>query len=109
MRNSFTLCPAWPSASQDDSAAWPTAAAACVVAFFVFPSGVIPQDVRTRLGLTSGTELEIDVEGDVIRLAPVRTSGRTLLEVDGLLVVAPVTGITTTDRDVQRWRDADQR
>ncbi|MFT3854632.1 MAG: AbrB/MazE/SpoVT family DNA-binding domain-containing protein [Ilumatobacteraceae bacterium] len=70
---------------------------------------VIPQELRQRLSLTPNTELEIDLEGDVIRLMPRRRPPRGVVEVDGVLVLEPVEGIAVTDLDVQRWRDADQR
>lgn len=69
---------------------------------------VIPRDLRTRLGLVANTELEIDLEGDAIRLMPVRRAHRVAVERDGVLVLER-SGETTTDLDVQRWRDADQR
>jgi AbrB family looped-hinge helix DNA binding protein len=70
---------------------------------------VIPQELRQRLSLSPNTELEIDLEGDVIRLMPLRRPTRGVVEIDGLLVLEPVEGVAVTDLDVQRWRDADQR
>lgn len=70
---------------------------------------VIPKEVRDRLELTAGTELEIGVEGDTIRIERVHTQGRQLEWVDGRPVLRPVPGHTLTDADVQRLRDADQR
>ena len=70
---------------------------------------VIPRDVRDRLNLMSDTELELTLEGDSIRLTPTRPRSRLITEVDGWPVLERAEGITTTDADVQRWRDADQR
>ena len=70
---------------------------------------VIPQEVRNRLALGANSELEIDVEGDVIRLTPIRPRTRSVVKVGSLLVLAPTPGTAVTDADVQRWRDADQR
>jgi AbrB family looped-hinge helix DNA binding protein len=70
---------------------------------------VIPKDVRDRLALEADAELEIETEGDVIRLTPVRRAGRRVVEVDGWPVIERGDGASITDADVQRWRDADQR
>lgn len=70
---------------------------------------VIPKDVRDRLALDGNSELDIDVDGDTIILTPVRARNRRVVEVDGWPVIERVDGHTTTDADVQRWRDADQR
>lgn len=70
---------------------------------------VIPKEVRERLSLDAGTELEITVEGSELRLAPVRRAGRRVVEVDGWPVLERARGLTVTDADVQRWRDDGQR
>jgi AbrB family looped-hinge helix DNA binding protein len=70
---------------------------------------VIPKDVRERLSLDADATLDLDVEGDVIRLVPVRTLGRQVVEVDGWPVIVRGDAPIITDIDVQRWRDADQR
>ncbi len=70
---------------------------------------VIPKDVRERLMLAADAELEVDVEGDSIRLTPRVGPRRRVGEVDGLPVLEPIEGMIVTDVDVQRWRDADQR
>jgi AbrB family looped-hinge helix DNA binding protein len=70
---------------------------------------VIPKDIRDRLALGSDAELEVDLEGDSIRLTPVRQRGRQMVVRDGLAVLEPIEGFVITDADVQRWRDADQR
>ena len=70
---------------------------------------VIPKDVRDRLALESGTELEISVHDDIIELSPVRPRGRRIVRVDGWPVIEPVDGLSVTDADVQAWRDDSQR
>lgn len=70
---------------------------------------VIPKEVRDQLGLTADASLELDIEGDAIRLTPHRRASRQVVEVDGLPVLVPVEGSTPTDADVQQRRDADQR
>jgi hypothetical protein len=50
-----------------------------------------------------------DLEGDSIRLTPVRQRGRQMVVRDGLAVLEPIEGFVITDADIQRWRDADQR
>lgn len=70
---------------------------------------VIPKELRDRLSIGSDSEFEIGVEGQTIVLTPVRTAGRRVVEVDGWPVLEAVDGLSTTDNDVQRWRDGDQR
>lgn len=70
---------------------------------------VIPKDLRDRLSIEPDTELEVEVDGDGIRLVPVRQPRRAVRVVDGLPLIEPVEGFVTTDADVQRWRDAEQR
>ncbi|MDO5495779.1 MAG: AbrB/MazE/SpoVT family DNA-binding domain-containing protein [bacterium] len=70
---------------------------------------VIPKDVRDRLSLDQNSELEVTVEGDTVLLSPVRSAGRRIVEVDGWPVIESVRGISTSDADVQRWRDDVQR
>lgn len=69
---------------------------------------VIPKDIRDRLELAADARVEIEVDGDAIRLVPVRPPGRRVVEVDGWPVIE-AGARTITDADVQRWRDADQR
>lgn len=64
---------------------------------------VIPKEVRDRLSLTPDAQLELDTEGDSIRLTPVRERSRSIVEIDGWPVIAPAEGHTVTDADVQRW------
>lgn len=70
---------------------------------------VIPKDVRDRLDLAPGVELEIFVEGDSLRFSPRRNPGRRIVEVDGWPVIEAVRGQSVTDADVQKWRDDGQR
>ena len=70
---------------------------------------VIPKELRDRLSIDADTELEIDTDGDGLRLTPVRQPRRAVRIVDGLPLIAPAAGLVTTDADVQRWRDAEQR
>lgn len=70
---------------------------------------VIPKELRDRLSIESDTELEIEADGDGLRLTPVRQPRRAVRIVDGLPLIEPAAGFVTTDLDVQRWRDAEQR
>jgi AbrB family looped-hinge helix DNA binding protein len=70
---------------------------------------VIPKDIRDRLSLGADAQIEIEIEGDAIRLVPVRSIGRKVVEVDGWPVIERGDTPAITDADVQRWRDADQR
>ncbi len=70
---------------------------------------VIPKELRDRLAITSDTQLEITADDGGIRLTPVRVRRHLVLDDDGLPVIERASGATTTDADVQRWRDAGQR
>lgn len=70
---------------------------------------VIPKELRDELNLGPDAVFILDVEGGSLRLTPLRARSRTIVEVDGWPVLAAVDGVHTTDADVQRWRDADQR
>ena len=70
---------------------------------------VIPKEIRDRLSLGPDAAVEVTIDGDEIRLAPVRNRSRAIIDVDGWPVIERVDGMTITDADVQRWRDADQR
>jgi AbrB family looped-hinge helix DNA binding protein len=70
---------------------------------------VIPKELRDRLSIDADTELEVTVDGDGIRLTPRRPRGRVVVDDDGWPVIERVSGVTITDAEVQRWRDADQR
>ena len=70
---------------------------------------VIPKELRDRLSLVADSELEVTCEADSIVIRPVRQAGRRIVEVDGWPVIEARDGVSITDADVQRWRDADQR
>jgi AbrB family looped-hinge helix DNA binding protein len=70
---------------------------------------VVPKDVRERLCLDDGAELELLVDGASIRLSPSVTASRTVEMIDGFPRITPALGVRITDADVQGWRDADQR
>lgn len=70
---------------------------------------VIPKELRERLSITEDSEFEVGVEGNAIVLTPRRVATRQVVEVDGWPVIEAAVGISTTDSDVQRWRDGDQR
>lgn len=71
---------------------------------------VIPKELRDRLSIGPESELEIDLDGNAIRLTPARVASRAVRDDDdGLPIIEPVAGFVTTDVDVQRWRDAEQR
>lgn len=70
---------------------------------------VIPKEIRDRLSIGADSELELEAYGDEIRLVPRRGRGRVVVDEDGWPVIERVSGLTVTDADVQRWRDADQR
>jgi len=69
---------------------------------------VIPKDIRDRLSLGADAQVEVEIDGDAIRLVPVRARGRRVVEVDGWPVIERGDAPAITDADVQRWRDADQ-
>jgi AbrB family looped-hinge helix DNA binding protein len=70
---------------------------------------VIPKELRDRLSIEADTELEVTADGDGIRLSPRRRRSRAVIDDNGWPVIERADRITTTDADVQRWRDADQR
>jgi AbrB family looped-hinge helix DNA binding protein len=71
---------------------------------------VIPKEVRDRLDLAPNTELDLEIEGEAIRLERRREASRQLAWTDdGRPYFAPVPGQVLTDSDVQQLRDADQR
>ncbi len=70
---------------------------------------VIPKELRDRLAIGPDSELEVSVDADGIRLTPQRPPARMVVDDDGWPVLQRVTGITVTDADVHRWRDAEQR
>jgi len=70
---------------------------------------VVPKDLRDRLGIEPEDEFEITADDGGLRLVPVRARRQMVLADDGLPVLERIDGVTVTDADVQRWRDADQR
>jgi AbrB family looped-hinge helix DNA binding protein len=66
---------------------------------------VIPSSLRSRIGLTRGGEVEIEIDGAAIRIEPV--AGSALKEADGLLVI-PATGNSIDDALVRELIDAER-
>ncbi len=69
---------------------------------------VVPKEVRDLLDIGPHTELDLEVVGDGMRLTPARPATRRVVEVDGWPVIEAGDRVST-DADVQRWRDAEQR
>lgn len=67
---------------------------------------VIPRQLRARIGLAGGGQVEITVDGAAIRLEPV--AGEGLVEEAGFLVI-PTEGVVLDDATVRDLRHADQR
>jgi AbrB family looped-hinge helix DNA binding protein len=71
---------------------------------------VIPKEVRERLDLAPNTELELEIDGEAIRIERRPESSRRLAWTDdGRPYFPAVPGRVVTDADVQQLRDADQR
>lgn len=70
---------------------------------------VTPEEVRDQLALENDSELGLPTDGDGIRLTPLRRPGRAVIEDHGRPVLVRPDAVSTTDADVQRWRDAEQR
>lgn len=66
---------------------------------------VIPSVLRNRVGLASGGEVEVEVDGAGIRIEPI--TGSDLRESEGRLVI-PRKGIPITDAMVQEIIDAER-
>jgi AbrB family looped-hinge helix DNA binding protein len=66
---------------------------------------VIPRTLRDRIGLTGGGEVEIELDGAAIRVAPVAASG---LRDDAGLLVIPASGAPLTAAAVRELLDADR-
>jgi AbrB family looped-hinge helix DNA binding protein len=66
---------------------------------------VIPRSLRSRIGLLGGGEVELELDGAAVRIAPV--AGSDLREDDGLLFI-PATGTPIDDADVRELIDADR-
>ena len=65
---------------------------------------VIPRALREQVGLAPG-EVEVTVDGVVVRVEPV--AGEGLVEVEGRLVI-PTSGSAVDDELVRELRDADR-
>lgn len=66
---------------------------------------VVPRQLRDRIGLAGGGEVELELDGASIRLAPVGGSG--LREEDGLLLI-PASGTPLGATEVRELLDADR-
>jgi AbrB family looped-hinge helix DNA binding protein len=66
---------------------------------------VIPRALRDRIGLAEGGEVELEVDGAAVRIAPL--AGSDLLEEAGLLVI-PASGEPITNAAVRELIDADR-
>jgi len=58
---------------------------------------VLPKDVRDTLGISSGTELEVEVRDGVVLLTPIRKT-----TVDDLIGMLPWTGKPKTLEDMEQ-------
>ncbi len=66
---------------------------------------VIPRSLRDRIGLATGGEVEVELDGAALRIEPV--GGGALREQDGLLII-PATGSTLTGAVVRELIDAER-
>lgn len=66
---------------------------------------VIPRPLRDRIGLADGGEVEVELDGAAVRIAPV--AGHDLREEGGLLVI-PSTGTPISAAEVRELIDADR-
>lgn len=67
---------------------------------------VVPLPLRGQVGLKVGGEVDIEVDGALLRIVPV--VGSEFAEERGLLVIPPL-GIDLDDTAVRELRDVDQR
>jgi len=67
---------------------------------------VVPLALRSQVGLVAGGEVEIEVDGGIVRIEPV--AGQGFIEEGGRLVIPPA-GIALDDAAVRGMRDLDQR
>ena len=67
---------------------------------------VIPQAMRSHIGLLEGGEVDVEIHGAAIIIEPV--SGEDLSK-EGPFVVIPRAGVEISDADVREQRLADQR
>ncbi|WP_428340058.1 AbrB/MazE/SpoVT family DNA-binding domain-containing protein [Mycobacterium sp.] len=70
---------------------------------------VIPKAMRTALGITPDTQLELIPDGSGLRIEPVQRRARPVETQDGLPMLSRVEGAVLTDDDVRRLRDDAQR
>jgi AbrB family looped-hinge helix DNA binding protein len=70
---------------------------------------VIPKALRTALGITPDTQLELIPDGSGLRIEPVQRRARSIETRDGFPVLSRVEGAVLTDDDVRRLRDDTQR
>jgi AbrB family looped-hinge helix DNA binding protein len=66
---------------------------------------VIPRSLRDRIGLANGGEVDLELDGAAVRIAPVPNRG--FREQEGFLVI-PATGTPITVADVRELIDADR-
>jgi AbrB family looped-hinge helix DNA binding protein len=66
---------------------------------------VIPRSLRDRIGLAGGGEVELELDGASVRIAPV--PGSALVVEAGLLVI-PASGTPLTNVEVLELIDADR-
>jgi AbrB family looped-hinge helix DNA binding protein len=66
---------------------------------------VIPRSLRDRIGLSGGGEVELELDGAAVRIAPV--VGDDLREDGGLLLI-PAAGAPVTAEAVRELIDADR-
>lgn len=70
---------------------------------------VIPKPMREAMGLNPDTPLELVVDGDGLRLTPIRRNRRAIEVVDGLPILGQVESAEVTDADIQQLRDELER
>lgn len=70
---------------------------------------VIPKPIREAMGLNPDTPLELVVDGDGLRLTPIRRNRRAIEVVDGLPILGQVESAEVTDADIQQLRDELER
>lgn len=69
---------------------------------------VVPKELRERVGLGPGDEIEITAHGGGLHLEPATYGGR-IEEQDGHWVIVGSTDRPVSDADVRRIRDAERR